>query len=62
MYSIDYLKGFLNEIFRILRPDGKLYLATDVSKIDEYHKKSKGTEWRGTGIYFRILWSWFERG
>ncbi len=34
-----YNLNFLNEIFRVLKPDGKLYLATDVDYVDSYQKK-----------------------
>ncbi len=30
---------FLEEIYRILIPEGKLYLATDLTEVDKYHKK-----------------------
>lgn len=29
----------LNDVFRILKPEGKLYLSTDLSEINDYHKK-----------------------
>jgi tRNA (guanine-N7-)-methyltransferase len=31
---------FLNDIFRILKPTGKLFLATDCDYVDEFHKKT----------------------
>lgn len=34
-FNIDFLK----EIFRILKPEACLYLATDVEEVDEYHKE-----------------------
>ncbi|MCX6155504.1 MAG: tRNA (guanosine(46)-N7)-methyltransferase TrmB [Candidatus Kapabacteria bacterium] len=31
---------FLNEVHRVLKPNGRLYLATDVEEINEYHKST----------------------
>jgi len=32
-------EDFLNEIYRILKPDGQFFLASDIKEIDDYHRK-----------------------